>query len=132
MVQGIYKGAQGFFKEGFKEVSRAFCQNIIGISRVFQRCFKENSCFFSGCFQVVLCLTICFKEVQGALLKFNGSFKEISRVFQDCFKNHSRKFQEPSKQVLRRFQMGVKDISRLFLGSFKAVSRMFQRYFKEV
>ena len=40
---------QGFFKEGFKEVSRVFCQNIIGISRVFQRCFKENSCFFSGC-----------------------------------------------------------------------------------
>ena len=53
-----------------------------------------------------------FKEC----LKFNGSFKEVLRVFQGCFKDVSRVF----KGCLK-FTGSFKDVSRMFQGSFKGV-----------
>ena len=50
-------------------------------------------------------------------LNFNGSFKEVLRVFQG---------------VSRMFQGCLKGVSRLFQGRFKSISRKFQECFLEV
>ena len=58
-------------------------------------------------------------------LKFNGSFKEVLRVFHGSFKGVSRKFNECFKEDSRVFQGS-------FRGCFKRVSRLFQVLFKGV
>ena len=69
--------------------------------------------------------------VNGSLVlspKRQGSFKEVSRVFQGCFKDVSRTFPE---RVSRVFQGCFKDVSRML----KGFSRLFQgvsMHFKDV
>ena len=60
--------------------------------------------------------------------KASTSVKDIhcvSRKFQGCFKQVSRVFQGSLKGVSRKFQGCFKEVSRVFQGSLKGVSRVF-------
>ena len=76
-------------------------QDVLGV--LFPKRFNGVSRKFKGC------------------LKFQGCFKEVSRVFQRSFKGVCRKFQGCFKEVSRVFQLRFQGIS----SSFKRVSRVF-------
>ena len=66
-----------------------------------------------------------FKEC----LNFNGSFKEVLRVFQGCFKDVSRMFEGCFKSVSRKFQECFKEVSQL---CFKKVLTKIERGFEGI
>ena len=58
-------------------------------------------------------------------LKFKGSFKDVSRMFQRSFKGVYRKFQVPPgslKDVSKKFQKGFGEVFEKFQGSFQKFS----------
>ena len=65
-------------------------------------------------------------------LKFQGGFKEVSRMSQGSFKGIYKKCQRCFKEVLRVFQGTFKSVSTKIEGCFKEVSRMSQGSFKGV
>ena len=56
---------------------------------------------------------------------FQGSFKEVSKVFQLSLKGFSWKFQGSFKRVSREFQATLKGVSSVFQGRFKGFSWVF-------
>ena len=122
----------------------------IRVSRKFKGCLK-----FQGCFKEVLrVFTGNFKGVQGSFRSvsrkfqecfFQECFKEISRVFQDCIKGVSSKieghfnsfkgglrvFERSLKGVLGQFKCCFMEVSKKFQGCFMSVSRKFKRAFQD-
>ena len=71
------------FQGSVKDISRK-CFKLKGISRMFQGSIKSDSWEFNVFFRKV---SMVFQE------KFQGCFKEVSRVFQGILNNVSMKIQ---------------------------------------
>ena len=65
----------------------------------------------------------------GVSMKYQGCFMQVSWI--GSFKGVSRKFQEAFKGVLREFQAHFKEVLRMIQGSFRAVQIKFPWCFKE-
>ena len=92
-----------------------FSFSVLGVCSAFflvLKCFNRVSRKFKGC------------------LNFLGSFKEVSRMFQEILKGVYRKFQGSSKDNSRKFKRCFKDILGKFHGCFNNLWREFQRCFK--
>ena len=76
-------------------------------------------------FLLSLKFLLVLKSVNGVLmqfkecLKFNGSFKAVSRLFQGSFKGVSRVFQGSFQEVSRKFQECFRKVLRVFQNCFK-------------
>ena len=107
------------------------CIFVFGITFTF----FPSTCFGLGVNIVGVC---SFNPVcQGSLNGVSGSFKDVSRKFQECLKKVSRVFQDSFKGVSRKiegyfkgdfsvFQGNLKELQSEFQGSFKAILRVFQ------
>ena len=102
------KGASGKFQccltkfqRSFKEVSRVFQDSFMGVSRKIE-------------------------GLKGDFGRFQGYLKEVSKVCQGCFNGVSGSF----KEVSRKFQECLKKVSRVLQDSFKGVSKKIEGYFE--
>ena len=65
-------------------------------------------------------------EVCSAFRMSTRCLKGVSRKFQGCFKEVSRMFHGSLKGVSRKFEGCFKEVSRVFHGSFKGVQGSFK------
>ena len=104
----------------------------LSLSSFVRSCFRVSvrTLFF---LLVSLKFLLVLKSVNGVsrqfkeCLKFNGSFKAVSRKFKGCFTGVSMKFQECLTKFIEYFQ-----VSRVLQGSLKSVSRKFKGNYKGV
>ena len=74
------------------------------------------------------------KNFRGALRKFHGCHREITRVFLECFTGVSSRlsqFQGCFIEVLRIFHRSFKHLTWEFQGSFREVLMIFHKKFQE-
>ena len=79
-IGGVARSIDGVsrkFQRSFKEVSRVFQESFRGISRKSQGCFKEDGRVFQGNFRLVSRVVKKFKTISGKI----GRFEVFSRKF---------------------------------------------------
>ena len=89
----------------------AFQESVKGVSMKYQGCFMQVS--WIGSFK-------------GVSRKFQESFNGVLREFQGFFKGVSRVFQRSSEDDSRKFLICLEEISMVFLESFMGVAKSFQ------
>ena len=74
----------------------------------------------------------CFNRVSGSFKEVSRKFQEfVSRVFQESFWDLSMKIEGCFDGVLSGFQEDLKEVEWMFEGSLQGVSRKFYGCFKE-
>ena len=102
----VFVGVSRKFQRSFKGVLRGFQGSFQGVSVKFQWCFKRNvkagSEMFKGVLRISKGVSGKFQELinlKGLPSKFQGSFKDVSRMFMDVpwkFQVFERMFQDCS------------------------------------
>ena len=82
----------------------------MGVSRVFQECFKNVSRKMIGCFKVALREFQEYFDSKGVSRKFQGIFEKGSKVLQGNLREFSRDFQGRLENILKNIQ----DVSKEF------------------
>ena len=111
---------------------------VLSSDKVFQWCFKNLSRVFEVSRMYPVNFKGVYKKFKGSFNVFWGSFKSVSRNFQENFKDVSRVFQvrltgvtSNFKRVSRVIERSLKGVKVKFQWCYNAVSRKFQECFKK-